>query len=145
VIPLPGVEGRIDRMALDTAGRHLFVSALGNGSLEVLDLQAGKRVRTRPFTSTLPPGVTTRLNWSFAADEEVFEVSWLQVIDRQFTAFEKSPDRRPVSCGRGREPNVLHEVAQGTRKLASAASVTQRALRAHRFPASFRPGLRLPE
>jgi len=48
VIPLPGVERRIDHMAVDTAGKRLFVSALGNGSLEVLDLQAGKRVRSVP-------------------------------------------------------------------------------------------------
>src|SRR5260221_517293 len=48
VIPLPGVEKRIDHMAVDPAGRRLFVSALGNGSLEVIDLHAGKRVRSVP-------------------------------------------------------------------------------------------------
>jgi DNA-binding beta-propeller fold protein YncE len=48
VIPLPGVERRIDHMAVDTAGKRLFVSALGNGSLEVIDLKAGKRVRSVP-------------------------------------------------------------------------------------------------
>src|SRR5213594_2747751 len=45
-IPLPGVEGRIDHMAIDLAGQRLFVAALGNNSVEVLDLQAGKRVRS---------------------------------------------------------------------------------------------------
>jgi DNA-binding beta-propeller fold protein YncE len=48
VIPLPGVEKRIDHMAIDVPGKRLFVSALGNGSLEVIDLQAGKRVRSVP-------------------------------------------------------------------------------------------------
>src|SRR6476619_5277645 len=48
VIPLPGVEKRIDHMAVDPAGKRLFVSALGNGTLEVIDLQAGKRVRSIP-------------------------------------------------------------------------------------------------
>lgn len=48
VIPLPGVEKRIDHMAVDPAGKRLFVSALGNGTLEVIDLQAGKRVRSVP-------------------------------------------------------------------------------------------------
>jgi DNA-binding beta-propeller fold protein YncE len=48
VIPLPGVEKRIDHMAVDSAGKRLFVSALGNGSLEVLDLRAGKRMRSVP-------------------------------------------------------------------------------------------------
>lgn len=46
VIPLPGVEGRIDHMAVDVAGRRLFVSALGNNTLEVLDLGQGRRVKS---------------------------------------------------------------------------------------------------
>ena len=46
VIQLPGVEKRIDHLAIDPAGKRLFVSALGNGSVEVIDLQAGKRVRS---------------------------------------------------------------------------------------------------
>jgi len=48
VIPLPGVQKRIDHMAVDPAGKRLFVSALGNGTLEVIDLQAGKRMRSIP-------------------------------------------------------------------------------------------------
>ncbi len=47
-IQLPGVEKRIDHLAIDPAGKRLFVSALGNGSLEVIDLQAGRRVRSIP-------------------------------------------------------------------------------------------------
>ncbi len=45
VISLPGVERRIDHMALDLSGKRLFVAALGNGTLEVLDVGAGKRIR----------------------------------------------------------------------------------------------------
>ncbi len=41
-IPMPGVVGRIDHMAIDVKGHRLFVVALGNNSLEILDLQAGK-------------------------------------------------------------------------------------------------------
>jgi DNA-binding beta-propeller fold protein YncE len=48
VIPLPGVEKRIDHLAVDPDGKRLFVSALGNGTLEVIDLQAGRRVRRIP-------------------------------------------------------------------------------------------------
>jgi YVTN family beta-propeller protein len=44
VIPLPGVERRIDHMALDAAGKRLFVAALGNGTLEVLDVGADRRI-----------------------------------------------------------------------------------------------------
>jgi len=42
-IPLPGVEGRIDHLAADVAGQRVFVAALGNGSLEIVDLAQGKR------------------------------------------------------------------------------------------------------
>src|SRR5436190_23391545 len=43
-IPLPGVEGRIDHLAADLDGQRLFVAALGNNTLEVLDLAARKVV-----------------------------------------------------------------------------------------------------
>jgi DNA-binding beta-propeller fold protein YncE len=39
-IPL---EGRIDHMALDAKGRRLFVAALGNDTVEVIDLKTGKQ------------------------------------------------------------------------------------------------------
>jgi hypothetical protein len=45
-IPLPNVEGRIDHMAVDLKGQRLFVAALGNNTVEVLDLRAGKRIRS---------------------------------------------------------------------------------------------------
>ena len=45
-IPLPKVEGRIDHMAVDVKGERLFVAALGNNTIEVLDLRAGRRVRS---------------------------------------------------------------------------------------------------
>jgi DNA-binding beta-propeller fold protein YncE len=45
-IPLTGVTGRIDHMAVDTVSNRLFVAALGNNSLEVVDLQKGTKIRT---------------------------------------------------------------------------------------------------
>jgi hypothetical protein len=39
-IPLGDVRGRIDHMAVDLARRRLFVAALGNDSLAVVDLEA---------------------------------------------------------------------------------------------------------
>jgi DNA-binding beta-propeller fold protein YncE len=45
-IPLAGVEGRIDHLAVDVAARRLFVAALGNNTVEVVDLDQSKRVRT---------------------------------------------------------------------------------------------------
>lgn len=46
VIALPGVEGRIDHLALDAARERLYVAALGNDTVEVVDLKLGKRVRS---------------------------------------------------------------------------------------------------
>lgn len=43
-IALPGVDGRIDHLAVDAAGKRLYVAALGNNSLEAIDLAAGVRV-----------------------------------------------------------------------------------------------------
>jgi DNA-binding beta-propeller fold protein YncE len=48
VVALPGVEKRIDHLAIDVAGQRLFVAALGNDTLEVVDLSAGKRVKSVP-------------------------------------------------------------------------------------------------
>jgi DNA-binding beta-propeller fold protein YncE len=45
-IPLPGVKGRFDHFAIDVKGRRLFVAALGNNTLEVIDLAAGKRIQS---------------------------------------------------------------------------------------------------
>ena len=47
-IPLPNVQGRIDHLAIDLKGQRLFVAALGNNSLEVIDLRANTRVHTIP-------------------------------------------------------------------------------------------------
>ena len=49
-IPLPGVKGRFDHFAIDSKGNRLFVAALGNNTLEVIDLAAGKHaVRVEHF------------------------------------------------------------------------------------------------
>ena len=45
-IPLPNVEGRIDHMAVDLKRQRLFIAALGNNTVEILDLRAGKRIQT---------------------------------------------------------------------------------------------------
>ena len=45
-IPLPGVEGRIDHMVADVAGQRLFVAALGNNTVEVIDLKVGNVVQS---------------------------------------------------------------------------------------------------
>ena len=36
-IEMPGVKGRIDHFAVDLKGQRLFMAALGNDTVEVLD------------------------------------------------------------------------------------------------------------
>jgi YVTN family beta-propeller protein len=45
-IEMPEVQGRIDHLSIDVKGQRLFVSALGNNTLEVIDVKSGKRVKT---------------------------------------------------------------------------------------------------
>src|SRR5262249_54028529 len=47
-IDLPRVEGRIDHLAFDAANQRLYVAALGNNTVEVLDLKAGVHIKSLP-------------------------------------------------------------------------------------------------
>src|SRR5258708_21616448 len=55
-IPLDGVKGRIDHFGLDAKGKRLFVAALGNDTVEVVDLAAGKVTKHIRNLST-PQGI----------------------------------------------------------------------------------------
>jgi DNA-binding beta-propeller fold protein YncE len=43
---LAGVTGRIDHLSVDLKGQRIFVAALGNQTLEVLDVTSGRRLHT---------------------------------------------------------------------------------------------------
>jgi DNA-binding beta-propeller fold protein YncE len=45
-IPMADVQGRIDHLSIDLQGQRLFVAALGNNSLEVIDLKEYKQVHS---------------------------------------------------------------------------------------------------
>jgi DNA-binding beta-propeller fold protein YncE len=45
-IPLTNVKGRIDHFGVDVKGQRLFVGAVANHTVEVIDLQSGKQVHT---------------------------------------------------------------------------------------------------
>lgn len=45
-VALLNVDGRMDHLSVDIKGQRLFASALGNNTVEVIDLQSGQRVRT---------------------------------------------------------------------------------------------------
>jgi DNA-binding beta-propeller fold protein YncE len=46
VVPMPGVKGRIDHMDANVKDKVLYMAALGNNTLEVIDLQAGKVIHS---------------------------------------------------------------------------------------------------
>lgn len=45
-IPLPSVKGRIDHFSVDVKNQRVFVAAVENHTLEVIDLKSGQRVHT---------------------------------------------------------------------------------------------------
>lgn len=45
-IALPGVSGRIDHLAFDSSTQRLFIAALGNNSIEVVDLKTSKVIHS---------------------------------------------------------------------------------------------------
>src|SRR2546430_10264054 len=47
-IPLPNVEGRFDHFSIDLQNKRLFAAALGNNSLEVIDLANNKPLQSVP-------------------------------------------------------------------------------------------------
>src|SRR5436189_3546718 len=70
-IPLPGVEGRIDHLALDAASERLFVCALGNNTVEILDLRKGERIHSITGLGA-PQGIAyiPELNRIFVANDK---------------------------------------------------------------------------
>jgi hypothetical protein len=67
-ISMPNVKGRIDHMDVDVKGRRLFVAGLENGSVEVVDLQAGKWLKSIPgFKKTQGIAYVPSLNKLFIA------------------------------------------------------------------------------
>jgi WD40 repeat protein len=86
-IPMPNVKGRIDHMDVDVKGKRLFVAGLENGSLEVIDLAAGKWSKSLPgFKKTQGVAYIPSLNKVFVASGDdgmlrVFRGDTLELLD----------------------------------------------------------------
>jgi hypothetical protein len=85
-IPLPNVNGRIDHLGVDVKGQRLFVAAVDNHTLEVVDLKSGQRVHTIPDLAE-PQGVfydasTNRLFVACAVDGvvKIYDGATFQVL-----------------------------------------------------------------
>ena len=86
-ILVPNVKGRLDHMDVDVEGMRLFVAGLENGSLEVIDLQAGKWTHSIPGFKK-PQGIlyVPELNKLFVASGDdgmvrVFRGDTLDLLD----------------------------------------------------------------
>ncbi len=62
-IPLPGVEGRLDHFAIDPKSRRLFLAALGNNTLEIIDLREARRLQSISGMKK-PTGVAYLPRWN---------------------------------------------------------------------------------
>jgi WD40 repeat protein len=86
-IPMPNVKGRIDHMDVDVKGKRLFVAGLENGSLEVIDLGAGKWSKSIPgFKKAQGVAYVPSLNKVFVASGDdgmlrVFRGDTLELLD----------------------------------------------------------------
>lgn len=127
---MPNVEGRIDHMAIDVAGQRLFVAALGNNTLEVIDLRNAKHVRSVPGLRE-PQGVaytpaTNRIYVANRADGSlrVFDGTSFELLktiaygqDADNVRSEAQADRVWVGYGKG----ALGIINQNGTKLADIA------------------------
>jgi len=86
-ISIPNVKGRLDHMDVDVKGKHLFVAGLENGTFEVVDLEAGKWVRSIPgFKKPQGALVVPEFKKLFVASGDdgmvrVFQADTLELLD----------------------------------------------------------------
>jgi hypothetical protein len=141
-IALPGVKDRIDHLAVDLDGKRLFVAALGNGSVEVIDVDAGKLVHSLkgfgdPQGVLFVPGSAQLVITDGQADHAtIFDAGKLTPVadvklpeDSDNVRFDTSNGSVWVGAGSGRTSALL------AIEPASGKSVRQIALRGH--PESF--------
>ena len=69
-IPLPNVVGRIDHLNFDKNGNRLFIAELGNNSVDIINLAAGKRINSITTGLNEPQGIAfiPKLNRLFVAN-----------------------------------------------------------------------------
>lgn len=86
-IRLSDVNGRIDHLSADIPGHRLFMAALGNHTIEVLDVRNKKRLHTIPGLAE-PQGVfyepsTSRLFVACRMDGtmKLFDATTFQLVD----------------------------------------------------------------
>src|SRR3984893_10058563 len=95
-IPVPGVAGRLDHFTADAKRRRLFVSGLGDNTLEVIDFYAGRVIHSikglaQPQGPLYVPGVD-KLYVANAEDGKVRVYDGAAYSLRKTIEFGKDPD-----------------------------------------------------
>lgn len=95
-IPVPGVAGRLDHFTADPKRKRLFVSALGNNTVEVIDVFAGRVVHSikglaQPQGPLYVPGID-KLYVANAEDGKVRVYDGATYTLRKTIDFGKDPD-----------------------------------------------------
>lgn len=109
---LPGIEGDLDHLAIDTAGQRLFVCAEDNGTLRVIDLKTGKLSRT-------VKGFKTPHSILYLPDQSELYIAdgskAVQVLDSNTFAVKKTIATMPGadSIGVDRKNHLLYTVTGG--------------------------------
>src|SRR5437867_6106325 len=102
-IPMPNVAGRIDHLGFDAARQRLFVAALGNDTVEVIDTAKNVHLRSLPgFHEPQGVAVLSDLNAIGIANGDT---GTLQLIDAVTLHV-----RTPVAIG-GDADNLRYDMA----------------------------------
>jgi DNA-binding beta-propeller fold protein YncE len=87
-IPLRDVDGRIDHLSIDLKDQRLFIAALGNNTVEIVDLTQGKVIHSISGLSE-PQGIVfvPEFNKIFVAQGgdgacKIFDSNTFQLVDR---------------------------------------------------------------
>src|ERR1700688_4513039 len=122
-IPVPGVAGRLDHFTTDAKRKRLFVSALGNNTVEVIDVFAGRVIHSikglaQPQGPLYVPGVD-KLYVANAEDGKVRVYEGAAYSLRKTIDFGKDPDNM-------RYDEAWKSLVFGRRVSATMFSLTQR-------------------
>jgi len=106
-IELPRVEGRIDHLAFDAVGGRVFIAALGNNTVEVIDVKKAVHVKSLAGFRE-PQGI------ALATDAGVVAVANGQGEGVQFIGLDDSQPRKAIALGDDSD-NVRYDA--GARRL----------------------------
>jgi DNA-binding beta-propeller fold protein YncE len=113
-IALGGAEGRIDHFAFDDRGERLFVCALGNNSVEVIDLRKAERIHSITGLGS-PQGIAyvPKLDRLFVANDkggifQIYDAKSFQSVgelnfkdDADNVRYDEATKRLYIGFGRG--------------------------------------------